>query len=63
MAPLKDAPIPAFVGIGKSRTGDVTTETDVVKLLLMRVQAGFDISQTLATGHLGVSQAEELVIG
>jgi len=59
---LKDAPVPAFVGISKSRSGNITTESDVVEFFLMRVQASFNIPQTLATGQLGICQAEELII-
>lgn len=59
---LKDAPIPTFVGIGESRPGDVTTKTDVVKLLLLRVQAGFDIPQALTADHLSVCQTKELIV-
>ena len=60
---LEDAPFSALVGISKSRSGDITTETDMVEFLLMGVQARFDIPQALATSHLGICQAEELVIG
>ena len=34
----------------------------MVKFLLMRIQASFNIPQTLATGQLGICQAEELII-
>jgi hypothetical protein len=60
---LEDTPVPAFVRIGKGRAGDITTKADVVQLLPVRVQAGFDIPQTLSPGHLGVSQTEELIEG
>jgi len=58
---LKYAPVPALVRISKGCSGNVTPKSDVVELLLMRVQAGFDIPQTFTTRQLGICQAEQLV--
>jgi len=58
---LKDAPISAFVGISQSGTRDGTSKADVVKLFPVGVQAGFDIPQSFATSHLGISKTQKLI--
>src|SRR5512138_1249159 len=47
---LKDAPVPALIGIRESGPGNVTTKPNVVEFLLMGIQASFNVPQTFTTG-------------
>src|SRR5208282_5128165 len=56
-----DAPVALLVGVGQGVARDGTPKAHVIKLWLMRAQAGFDVAQTLAISELGKSQREELI--
>src|SRR2546426_8952619 len=49
------------VGVGEIVARDAAPKAHVVKLALMRAQAGFDVAQTLAICELGKSQTQELI--
>jgi hypothetical protein len=54
--------ISLLVGIGQSRSRYLSAESDVIKLLVVRVQACLNISQTFPVCNLGKAKAEELIV-
>src|SRR5208337_3558175 len=56
-----DAPVALLVGVGQGVARDGAAKAHVIKLRLVRAQAGFDVAQTLAISELGKSQREELI--
>lgn len=58
---LEHAPVASLVGIGQSGTGYPAANPDVVELGALRVQTSHQIAQALASGELGVRDAEEMV--
>ena len=58
---LKDSVIATFIGIGESRPGNRATKTDVIEFVSMGIETGFNVTQTLTSRHLSVSQTEELI--
>lgn len=55
------AAIALLVGIGQRAAGDVAPDAQVVKLGLMRTQAGLDVAQAFAISQLREGHAEELI--
>src|SRR5207245_8216611 len=56
-----DAPVALQVGVGQIVARDTAPKAHVIKLALVRAQAGFDVAQTLAISELGKSQTQELI--
>lgn len=56
-----DAPVALLVGTGQRVARNVAPKAHVIKLFLMRVQAGFDVAQTFAIRELRKSQTKELI--
>jgi len=59
---LVNSIISNFVGIGQGRSRNLTTESDMIKLLVMGIQACFNIPQTFPIRKLGKGKTEKLVI-
>src|SRR5215831_2241306 len=56
----EDAPVPARQGVGQGAAMDWLPQTQVIELRSTRIEAGFDIPQTLAPSQLGEGQAHKL---
>ena len=56
-----DAPVAAFVGLGQSGTPHRRSKAHGKKLVRLRVQAGFDVAQTLAISQLGKGHGTKLL--
>ena len=54
--------ISLLVGIGQGGSRYLSAESDVIKLLVVRVQACLNISQAFTVRNLGKGKAEELII-
>jgi len=59
---LINSVISHLAGIGHCGSRNLTAESDVIKLFVMRVQACFNMSQTFPIRKLGIGKAEELII-
>ena len=55
-------PIPVFIGISQGAAGDLTSDPNMVELLLHSAQTALDIAKTFAIGQLGKCHAEKLII-
>jgi hypothetical protein len=51
-----------LASIGHCGSRNLSTESDVIKLLVMRIQACLNIFQTFPVRKLGIGKAEELII-
>jgi hypothetical protein len=51
-----------LVGIGHCGSRNLTAESDVIKLFVMRVQACLNISQTFPVRKLGKGKAKKLIV-
>ena len=60
---FEHSPVASLVGIGQGRTGYLAANPDVVELGALRVQTSHQIAQALASGELGIGDAEEMVPG
>src|SRR5271163_3307675 len=56
-----NAPVAILVGLGQSVACDTATKAKVIKFGFHRIQAGFDIAQTVSTGQLSKCHAEKLI--
>jgi hypothetical protein len=56
-----DTPVASDVGIGQRALCDAASETDVMKLVRMGLQASLDVAQALAGSELRVGHREELI--
>lgn len=60
---FEQTPVAPLVGIGQGGAGNLAANPDVVELGALRVQAGHQIAQALASGELGIGDAEKMVPG
>jgi len=56
-----DTPITVFIGVGESITGNIAADTHVVKFMVLRPEACFDVAETLAVCELRESQTAKLI--
>src|ERR1700723_512150 len=56
-----DAPVAILVGLGQSVARDATTNAKVIQFGFHRIQAGFDIAETVTAGQLSKGHAEKLI--
>ena len=56
-----NAPVMSLVGVGQRRTRDASPESQMVKPVCHRTQAGFDVTKALAPRQLGERHGKELV--
>ena len=59
---LINSVISHLAGIGHCGSRNLTAESDVIKFLVMRVQACLNIPQAFPVRKLGIGKAEELII-
>jgi len=57
---FEQSPIASFVGVGQGRAGYLPANSNVVELGALRIEASHQISQTFATGQLGIRDAQKL---
>ena len=55
------APAMSLVGVGQRRTGDVSPESQMVKPVCHRTQAGFDVTKALTACQLGEGHRKKLI--
>lgn len=55
-------PIPVFIGISQGAAGNLTSDSNMVELLLHNAQTAYDVAKTFAIGQLGKCHAEKLII-
>src|SRR3990172_8677963 len=60
---FEHSPVASLVGIGQSGSRYLAANPDVVELGALRVQTSHQIAQALASGELGIGDAEEMVPG
>jgi hypothetical protein len=59
---LINSMVSLLASIGHCGSRNLTTESDVIKLLVMRVQACLNIPQAFPVSKLGIGKTEELFI-
>jgi hypothetical protein len=60
---FEQSPIAPFVGVGQRGAGYLAANPNVVELGALRIETRHEVSQTFATGQLGIRDAEEVSPG
>ena len=60
---FEHSPVASLVGIGQGGTGYLAANSDVVELGALRIQTSHQIAQALASGELGIGDAQKMVPG
>src|SRR3970282_2465137 len=60
---FEHSPVASLVGIGQGGTGYLAANSDVVELGALRIQTSHQIAQALASGEVGIGNAQKMVPG